>query len=194
MARTGAGLPQVALHEHGGHERDEQDAELRLDEGSERGERGGALTVAADEGGHAEEDDERPCGVALAPERRVVEGHRVEQVERGGSERHGLSSPPGRNPAQDEPVEGVADGQVDEHRRQLHEAHGHLAGIGAAAGQQPDGPEQVEVGGRIVGEPGVGVEAGRAVLPQRQGPRCVGGEVRLEARGGEEDVCDSQPQ
>ena len=62
--------------------------------------RGGALAVAADERRHAEQQHQRAGGVGLAPERRVVPGHRVEDVERG---RHAAPGVSARRPGQAQP-------------------------------------------------------------------------------------------
>ena len=87
VPRRGAGAQQVAAQQDHAHDWQQDDAELRLDQCGEHREQGGALRVAAHQGRHREQRDQCADGVGLAPDRRVVPGHRVEQVDGRGDER-----------------------------------------------------------------------------------------------------------
>ena len=134
----------------------------------------------------------------------------LKQVERGRPERGAARIRPRPQPAADEAVQEVGDAQVGGDRRQLDQpaddrvgqrqdepAEGDRAAaqqIGRAAADRAQDPQHVEVAGRVVGKAGVGVEAARAVLGQRQGPRGEAADVALEAGPREEDVCDDESQ
>ena len=190
LARARPRSQQVTLDEHRRHDGDEHHPELGLDQRGRGGEGGRTLAVAADEGGQTQQDHQRAGSVGLAPQGRVVERDGVEDVERRCCQRQGLAARARPGPAADQAVDDVADEDVEQDRRQLDQ----LGGADRCARERAHQPEHVEVGRRIVGEAGVGIEAGRSVLRHRAGPRGVGREVRLEARAGEEHVGDEQPQ
>ena len=209
-ARPGADQEEVAPQQGHPDERREDDAELGLDQRRHDGEPDGGLGEAVDQEGDGDEHDQRADRVDLAPQRRVVPGDRVEEVQRGRPQRGAARIRPRSEPATDEAVEEVRDAQVGGDRRQLDQpaddrvgqrqddpAEGDRAAAketGQAAADRSDEPQHVEVAGRVVGEAGVGVEAAGAAVGQRQGPRGEAADVALEAGAREEDVCDDESQ
>ena len=83
-----SGPQQVAAQQHDAHQRQQDDAELRLDERRHDGQRGRSLRIAAHQRRDGEQRDQRAEGVGLAPDRGVVPADRVEHVQRGGDEGH----------------------------------------------------------------------------------------------------------
>ena len=189
--RARSGSKQVALDEHGRDQRDEHDAELGLDHGRSRRQHGRPFAVATDEGGSSEEQHECTSSVSLAPQRRVVERDRVEEVERPCDERQALRSRCRPQPPHHQPIDDVGNGQIEHDRRQLDELCCQRRRPGS---DDAEGPEQVQVGRRVVREARSRIEAGWPDLTQGQRPRSERPDVALEARGREEDVGDEQAQ
>ena len=171
MAGPGADAKQVPLDEHGGHDGDEHHAELWLDQCRGGGQGGRPLAVATDERSQAQQHDQGSGGVGLAPQRGVVERDGVEDVQRRRGQTQPLVARARPGPAPDQAVEDVAHREVEQDRWQLDEVHA----AGDIASECADQPQGIEVGGRVVGEAGVLVEAGRPVLGHGLGPRGIRG-------------------
>ncbi len=104
--------PQRPPDHDDGHDRHE-DRQLRLDEGGDHREDGGPLTAPPPQLAHAEEQEQRPEAVHLAPDHRVEPGDRVEDDDRGGDQR----AAPGHPQLQRHGRHEVAEQDVRDDRR-----------------------------------------------------------------------------
>ncbi len=195
-ARSAAGLEEVASQQHHGQDRHQDDAVLWLGQAGQDGHRGGRLGVAVDEQGNGRQGQQGPECIDLAPDRRVVPGHWIEEIEGGGHEGQGRSPGTIAEPAQGQDVEQPATGDVGQDRRDLEQRRGRLdpgaAGSAQDLAQAADEPEHVHVCRWVVRQARLGVEAAGAEFDHAQGPGRERAEVRFEAGLGQQDVCDDE--
>ena len=185
-----AGRPgdQVAAQDQDRRQRD-QDPELGLDDGCHRRQQRGALVPAAPELAHREEQDQRPDGVDLRPDRAVEPGDRNEQDHRGRRERWASAGSEVRG----EEENGDRQAEVGQDRRQLEEGARCRTGPAEGLRHQAQGPQDVEIPGRVVDEDRAIVDPEWPVPGELDRPAVERADVNLEPGPGKDDVCDDDP-
>ena len=185
-----AGRPgdEVAPDDQDRRQRD-QDPELGLDDRRHGREQGGALVAPAPQVTDGEEQDQRPDGVDLRPDRAVEPGDRHEQDQRGRRERRAATGSEVRGELED----GDREPQVGQDRGQLQEIARPGAGPAQGLRNEAQSPQDVQVAGRVVDEDRAVVDPVRPVPGELHRPAVERGDVDLESRPGQEDVCDDEP-
>ncbi len=159
------------VEDRGRHDHDEADAELRLHQGGESGERSGEPPPPRSRGDERAEERQRPDRIDLSPVRTGEDGPRLQRPDRGGQ---GPGRAAGAAPHHARCEERDADvrGDADRFDREPQEF---------AVEETAEKPQHVEEGRRVVAEVPRFVEAAWADLREPLGPRLERADVRREA-------------
>ena len=177
-----ASRPDGAPDRHDRDERDE-DPELRLDDGRDDRVDRGPLRAVAPQLAQAQQEEDDPERVDLAPHDAVEPADRVHDRDEGARKRE----PAPAAELEDHRVDEPADGEVGDDRRDLDE----VADAAERLADDPHQPQDVQVAGRVVVEEVAAVEAPRPLVGQVGGPVPERGQVDAET-GSRQQVCDDE--
>ena len=159
------------LEDHGRHDHDEADAELRLHQGGESGERSGEPPPPRSRGDERPEERQRSDRIDLSPVRTGEDGPRLQRPDRGG-QGPGRAAGAAPHHARREERDADVGGDADRFDREPKEF---------AVEETAEKPQHVEEGRRIVAEVPRFVEAAWTDLREPLGPGLERADVGREA-------------